>query len=30
MTTVGIVVEKTWLQVALDGARMYTKELRVP
>ena len=30
MATVGIVVEKTWLQVTLDGASMYTKELRVP
>ena len=27
MATVGIVVEKTWLQVTLDGASMYTKEL---
>jgi hypothetical protein len=30
MATVGTVVEKTWLQVTLDGASMYIKELRVP
>ena len=29
-TTVGIIVDKTWLQVTLDGAGVYTKELRVP
>jgi hypothetical protein len=30
MTTVGIVVGKTWLKVTLDGASIYTKELRAP
>jgi hypothetical protein len=30
MTTVGIIVDKTWLQVTLDGAGVYTKELTVP
>jgi hypothetical protein len=30
VTTVGIVADKTWLQVTLDGAGVYTKELRVP
>ena len=29
MTTVGIIVDKTWLHVTLDGAGVYSKELKV-
>jgi len=29
MTTVGAIVDKTWLHVTLDGAAVYSKELRV-
>jgi hypothetical protein len=28
MTTVGAIVDKTWLHVTLDGAAVYSKELR--
>jgi hypothetical protein len=30
VTTLGIVADKTWLHVTLNGAGVYTKELRVP
>ena len=30
MTTTGIIVDETWLRVTLDGAGVYTKELRIP
>jgi hypothetical protein len=28
MSTVGVIVDKTWLHVTLDGAGVYSKELR--
>jgi hypothetical protein len=30
MTTVGVIVDKTWLHVTLDGAGIYSEELSVP
>jgi hypothetical protein len=30
MITTGIIVDKTWLQVTLEGDGVYTQELRIP